>query len=1103
MVQENVNIAFRATGIPSIKRSLDDLGVAANNATRGFFLLQRAIYTLGGFGLAHALTSSLDALASMENRLKLTTNTAREMEKVQQDLFQVAIRSRQSWTAVSEIYNRTALSAKALGIAQADVLRMTESVSKAAAMSGATTQESKAALVQLGQAVASNRLGGDELRSILEQLPLVADYIAEYMTSLNKFGTVTRGNIRQLGKEGKITADIIVQAFVQNASKIDGDFAKMNVTIGQALEVTKTMAMVMVDEFDDATGASDKLAKAILLIGTNLDIVAMSAAAAGVAVVGSFAGRGIASVYTYVAGLRATQIQQTAVLARLVDIRNATAAKRAAEVADLAVQNKSAVQAATAEAVTAAARQATIRGNLAKAASMKAATLAEIKNTEFVIRNEKARSLQTGRFVALNRAKERLAQLTINLSRIEAVEAAQVRKLEAARVAQTAAAAKAHSAATAGATALTAAQGGLVAAQGRAAVAGAAQAGWMSRLAARFPLLTGLVAGLRNGVMLLWGILAANPIGAIITGIGLLVAAFIKWGNLIKVTEDGVVGLRDAVVAAAQLMWESVSPIFSAITDGIRTAFDFLSRTFSGIVSTLGGIAMDVMDVFLDMFGFPIRIAAATVAGINKLWQNLPAGVGAIANDMVNLFQQIFQEIVNIAIRGVNVVLGQIARIPGATSLLGELEIPELNLPEIDLGLGQVAESAVDEFKAVFAATDPRALLGSAWNRVIDRARQNVFIRNARQALDNMPIDPSSGGGAPPTDDAGGKKGKQEKNFAQLIAELQKETELLKLSNYERTIAEGVLKMEETLKRSLTDAERNLAVATLETLENMKLQSSLYEEIRGGQETAILNITALNDLYARGAITLQEYTDKMYKLKAASEAASGTFMGGFKSAIFDAHKSIGELGREIGDSLVQAIGRAADEVVSFAETGKFNFKSLVNSFLADILRLMANRAFTSIAANLLGGIGGGAAAGTAGAGASGAGATGGGIGKMLGGLFGFANGGSFMVGGNGGTDSQLVAFKASPDERVSISTPRQDRLAAKGSGGKMTVIVKNYGSEQATVTESSTADGGKIAEVIIGRAGKKMASDVMRGDSDLNRSLEKRYGLNPANGIST
>lgn len=50
-------------------------------------------------------------------------------------------------------------------------------------------------------------------------------------------------------------------------------------------------------------------------------------------------------------------------------------------------------------------------------------------------------------------------------------------------------------------------------------------------------------------------------------------------------------------------------------------------------------------------------------------------------------------------------------------------------------------------------------------------------------------------------------------------------------------------------------------------------------------------------------------------------------------------------------------------------------------------------------------------------------------------LLGFAHGGSFMVGGGGGIDSQVVAFRATPGERVSVQTPGQQRNA-----GGITVI---------------------------------------------------------------
>lgn len=52
-------------------------------------------------------------------------------------------------------------------------------------------------------------------------------------------------------------------------------------------------------------------------------------------------------------------------------------------------------------------------------------------------------------------------------------------------------------------------------------------------------------------------------------------------------------------------------------------------------------------------------------------------------------------------------------------------------------------------------------------------------------------------------------------------------------------------------------------------------------------------------------------------------------------------------------------------------------------------------------------------------------------------LDGFATGGSFLVGGSGGTDSQIVAFRASPDERVTIETPEQQR----SNGGGVTINI--------------------------------------------------------------
>lgn len=69
------------------------------------------------------------------------------------------------------------------------------------------------------------------------------------------------------------------------------------------------------------------------------------------------------------------------------------------------------------------------------------------------------------------------------------------------------------------------------------------------------------------------------------------------------------------------------------------------------------------------------------------------------------------------------------------------------------------------------------------------------------------------------------------------------------------------------------------------------------------------------------------------------------------------------------------------------------------------------------------------------------------LGNYVGDLKGFATGGSFLVGGAGGTDSQLVSFRATPDERVTIETPEQQR----GGRGNVTVNVNVNGGNPQTI----------------------------------------------------
>lgn len=179
-----------------------------NNFTRGTFW--------AGFagGRIAQLKNYADGYTEIQNKLRLvesaSINSARGLESV----FDISLKTNQSIQATSGVYQRFAQNAEALKISQAQVASLTETVSKAVAMSGASAKSAQAALMQFGQALGSGVFRGDEFNSVMEQTPGLAKAIADGLG-------VTTGELRNMAKEGKLTTDILIPALERAKSSVD------------------------------------------------------------------------------------------------------------------------------------------------------------------------------------------------------------------------------------------------------------------------------------------------------------------------------------------------------------------------------------------------------------------------------------------------------------------------------------------------------------------------------------------------------------------------------------------------------------------------------------------------------------------------------------------------------------------------------------------------------------------------------------------------------------------------------------------------------------------------------------------------------------------
>ena len=211
-----------------------------------------------------SIYDSAEAYSTLTNRLRLVTDGAVALAAAQQSVFTIAQNARQPLEATAELYQRIATNQTALKLSGQGVADIVSTISKTLAISGASAESSKAALVQLGQAFASGTLRGEELNSVMEQAPALSQAIAAGMGK-------TVGQLRSLGAEGKLTAEEVVKALQKQAGAVDALFGKMTATVGGGLTTIGNSFTNYVGQIDQATGASGNLANEILSVSKAID----------------------------------------------------------------------------------------------------------------------------------------------------------------------------------------------------------------------------------------------------------------------------------------------------------------------------------------------------------------------------------------------------------------------------------------------------------------------------------------------------------------------------------------------------------------------------------------------------------------------------------------------------------------------------------------------------------------------------------------------------------------------------------------------------------------------------------------------------------------
>lgn len=188
------------------------------------------------FQSVKAIANITDEYVNTYARLDMINDGLQTTAKLQEKIFAAADRARGTYSNMADAVARMGLLASDAFKGTEEIVAFTELMQKVFKISGTDIVGQQAAMYQLSQAMASGRLQGDEYVTIMENATFLAEKIAEALG-------VTKGELKKMSSEGKITSGVIKYAMFSAADEINERFESMPVTFGDVINRMKNYAL--------------------------------------------------------------------------------------------------------------------------------------------------------------------------------------------------------------------------------------------------------------------------------------------------------------------------------------------------------------------------------------------------------------------------------------------------------------------------------------------------------------------------------------------------------------------------------------------------------------------------------------------------------------------------------------------------------------------------------------------------------------------------------------------------------------------------------------------------------------------------------------------
>jgi len=221
----------------------------------------------------------------------------------------------------------------------------------------------------------------------------------------------------------------------------------------------------------------------------------------------------------------------------------------------------------------------------------------------------------------------------------------------------------------------------------------------------------------------------------------------------------------------------------------------------------------------------------------------------------------------------------------------------------------------------------------------------------------------------------------------------------------------------------------------------------IFDRIKGPINAYEAAIRSVNSALHAGVIDRQRANKELLEAKRLYDATKPAAQG-LAAVLADMTTQMSQqtegFGKALAGTLVDDVNTFADAIATAASGGKVAWGDMVGSMISDIEKLIVKQLAMQAVMAFMGLF---------------KPSEGNALDALAGTIFGAATGGSGIVGGSGGTDSQVVAFKATPGERVTIQTPEQQRGGAPARQAAPAVHIHNHFDKSVGVAAIKSRDG--------------------------------------------